>query len=460
MPPQNIGKFFQSIIENINLGIIVVNEKGNVVYVNPAYEPFIGKSVSELMGKHISEVVDEPGIQNTVITGQAELGVWMKTKGEKFYCHRIPFKHNNQKYAMAVIAIERPDQLNTVLEKLWLMEAHLSFYEKKFGTKIRQDHTFETIIGQSISIEFVKKLALKASKSHSNVLITGETGVGKDVFATAIHNHSKRFGGPFVKVNCAAIPEQLIESEFFGYEKGAFTGAHEKGKIGKFEYANNGTIFLDEIGDLPLSMQPKLLRVLQDGEITRVGGNKPIYVNVRVIAATNKNLEMMVSKNQFRSDLFYRLNVFCLEIPPLRKRKEDIPLFIDKFLKTECDKLGVPLKKMCKNVLNKLKQYSWPGNVRELANVIESLVNYSEGNEITMEDLYLVMGSKLEMTDLYPEEITKLDEILLHIEKRIIMDKINEFDGNKTKAAENLGIHRTTLYEKLRKMGINPNEIV
>ncbi|HHV19267.1 MAG TPA: sigma-54-dependent Fis family transcriptional regulator [Thermoanaerobacterales bacterium] len=263
-----------------------------------------------------------------------------------------------------------------------------------------------------------------------------------------------------MKVNCAAIPEQLIESELFGYESGAFTGASEKGKIGKFEYANNGTIFLDEIGDLPLSMQPKLLRVLQDGEITRVGGNKPIYVNVRVIAATNKNLEMMVSKNQFRSDLFYRLNVFCLEIPPLRKRKEDIPLFIDKFLKTECDKLGVPLKKMCKNVLNKLKQYSWPGNVRELANVIESLVNYSEGNEITMEDLYLVMGSKLEMTDLYPEEITRLDEILLHIEKRIIIDKINEFDGNKTKAAENLGIHRTTLYEKLRKMGIDPNEIV
>ncbi|HHV19268.1 MAG TPA: PAS domain S-box protein [Thermoanaerobacterales bacterium] len=191
MPLQNIGKFFQSIIENINLGIIVVNEEGNVVYVNPAYEPFIGKSVSELMGKHISEVVEEPGIQNTVITGQAELGVWMKTKGEKFYCHRIPFKHNNQKYAMAVIAIERPDQLNIVLERLWLTEAHLSFYEKKFGAKIQQNYTIEKIIGHSQAIESVKKLALKASKSNSNVLITGETGVGKEVFATAVHNHSK-----------------------------------------------------------------------------------------------------------------------------------------------------------------------------------------------------------------------------------------------------------------------------
>ena len=183
--------------------------------------------------------------------------------------------------------------------------------------------------------------------------------------------------------------------------------------------------------------------MLQDGNY-QSRRKQPIYVNVRVIAATNKNLEAMVSK-PISFGLFYRLNVFCLEIPPLRKRRDDIPLFVERFLKTECDKLGVPLKKICKNVLNKLKQYSWPGNVRELANVIESLVNYSDGNEITMEDLYLVMGSKLESMDLYPSEITRLDEILLHIEKRIIIDKINEFDGNKTKAAENLGIHRTTL---------------
>lgn len=317
---------------------------------------------------------------------------------------------------------------------------------------------FDSIIGNSSCLEEIKVEAQKAAKSTSTVLIQGESGTGKELFARAVHFHSNRSKGPFIPINCAAIPEQLLESELFGYEDGAFTGARRGGKAGKFELANKGTIFLDEIGDMPIHLQTKLLRVLQEYVIEKIGGKESIPIDVRVIAATNRDLEKKVLEGEFRQDLFYRLNVIPLNIPPLRERKEDIVILV-KYLLEKCN------KKLLKNIekiddcsLEAFMNYDWPGNVRELENTIEYAVNMCSSSVIKYTDLpnrLKNIESSLKSTKF--EEIISIKEL----EKREIEKALEYFGDTKqaiTKAAEVLELSRATLYRKIKEYGIKQSQ--
>ncbi len=323
----------------------------------------------------------------------------------------------------------------------------------------------EEIVGQSAPIKRLFDEIGKVAPTKSRVLITGESGTGKELIARAIHRRSSREGGPFIKVNCAAIPQELIESELFGYEKGAFTGA-DKRKIGQFEMADGGTLFLDEIGDMSLSAQAKVLRALQFGEITRVGGRQTVNVDVRVLAATNRDLEAAVSKGLFREDLFFRLNVVPIKAAPLRERKDDIPLLLGQFIKAFCQENGYREKSIDYNVINILSQYHWPGNVRELKNLTERLMIMS-GDQITVSDLpdNMLSGSitpsssssnsaALLSTNGSRERL-QLKEFRDLVEKQYIADTLAENDWNISKTAQVLGVERTNLHKKLKFLGLN-----
>lgn len=316
---------------------------------------------------------------------------------------------------------------------------------------IKSKYYISSIIGNSKAIEKVKIQAKKIAGGNASVLITGESGTGKELFAKAIHFESRRSEGPFIAINCAAIPENLLESELFGYANGAFTGASKSGKIGKFELADGGTIFLDEVGDMPLQFQAKLLRVLQDRAVIPVGSNKIKTIDVRVISATNKKIEEMVRQGLFREDLYYRLNVIPIEIPPLRERKEDIQLLIDYFLKKFCISYGIDKPAIDKNALSALESYSWKGNIRELQNVVEYAVNIiQEEAEINLSHL--------------PENIQNVQNQhensslnLEEIEKKTIIRALKLYGSStedKKYAAMALGISLSTLYRKLERFGI------
>lgn len=316
------------------------------------------------------------------------------------------------------------------------------------------------IVGKSKSIQNVLSLIDKLSKTDTTVLIVGESGTGKELVARAIHEKSSRAQKPFIPVNCAAIPESLLESELFGHEKGAFTGAIYS-RPGRFELANEGTIFLDEIGDMPLVLQVKILRVIQDKTIERVGSTRALKINVRIIAATNKNLEIEVKEGRFREDLFWRLNVVPLTIPPLRERKEDIPLLCEYFIDKFSQKFGYTLR-LKPEVVDLFMKYSWPGNVRELENLIERLYVLSEDEVVDLEDIpeKIRFAENRFSKQLIPEDLNPfsvsidLNETLKEYEKKLILHALNMSGWVKSKAAKYLNINRTTLIEKMKRLGI------
>lgn len=321
----------------------------------------------------------------------------------------------------------------------------------EYLTEELKNRTGRVIIGESPKMKRVLEMVEKVANSNATVLITGESGTGKELIANAIHYNSNRKDKPYVKVNCGAIPESLIESELFGHEKGAFTGAISR-KLGRFERANGGTIFLDEVGELSPATQVKLLRVLQERQIERVGGTEVIDVDIRVIAATNRDLKKMVEEGAFREDLYYRLNVMPIELPPLRERKEDIPKLIRYFLKKYCDEMGKPDMDVSDNAMEALVSYSWKGNIRELENVMERLVILSQGNVINKGDLpkELIYDNKQAAEFQLPEQGIKLDEV----EKSLIRQALEKCNNNQTKAAELLGITRHTLIYRMEKYRI------
>nr|WP_053832088.1 sigma 54-interacting transcriptional regulator [Paraclostridium bifermentans] len=338
----------------------------------------------------------------------------------------------------------------------------LDFIDKvdaiKNYNKISNDHKIylENIIGSSYAINKSKEEALMASKTNSTVLITGESGTGKELFARAIHNHSCRAGNPFIAINCAAIPDNLLESELFGYEEGAFTGAKKGGSLGKFELADKGSIFLDEIGDMSLHLQAKLLRVLQEKEVDKIGAKHNVSIDVRIIAATNKDLEHMVRKGTFREDLYYRLNVIPVVLPTLRQRKNDIHLLIEYMMKEYSNKLDKNVQDIDLQALEYLCEYSWPGNIRELQNVIEYSVNRCEGKIITLDNLpnrIKRANSNEDQIIEFNENIKTLDELE---KKEIIkaLEKYKDYKKDKDLAAKALGISRATLYRKIERYKI------
>ena len=344
-------------------------------------------------------------------------------------------------------------EIISVKDKLEKAERESERYSDELNYYKSRQRGLTGLIGESRDIKKIKELISYVAKTEATVLITGETGVGKEVIAKEIHQSSNRSNGPYIKVNCAAIPDSLLESELFGYEKGAFTGAQNKEKLGMFELANGGTLLLDEIGEMPMTLQSKLLRVLQERELMRIGGTKSISIDVRVIASTNQSLINQIETGRFREDLYYRLNVVPIHIPPLRERIDDIPLLsykmLEKFnLKYEKD------KKLSKEAIQVLSQYRWPGNVRELGNVIERIIVSDDEEVIGEESVINVLGRLIDgPLPLTLEEGTSLKEAVLQLEKDLIQKALNKHKST-YKAAKSLGMSQPTLFRKAKQLGI------
>ena len=432
-------KKLEILLNNMNKAIVSIDTKGNIDKYNVKFRDIFNIEDKKLEKGNIFQLLDfikKPSVKD-----------FEKYKTGTFYYKK---QNRNLKgiYNISEIVVNKKLK-GYVIDFIENKEAIKNY------NKINKDYkiTLDNIISTSEIMEHTKQKALIASKSNSTVLITGESGTGKELFARAIHNHSDRSDYPFVAVNCAAIPDNLLESELFGYEEGAFTGAKKGGKLGKFEIAQKGTIFLDEIGDMSLHLQGKLLRVLQERELDKIGSGSNILIDVRVIAATNKNLEELVKNGQFREDLYYRLKVIPLMLPPLRNRKDDIPLLIDYMIKEYSQKLNKDVIGMEDDVRTALVDYSWPGNVRELQNIIEYSINMSISNLLTLDIIPNNIKYKYYDDKCHKEEISTLADL----EKEEIIKALNKFKNykkDKELVAKALGISRATLYRKLEKYNL------
>ena len=433
-------KKLEILLNSMNKAVVSIDKEGNIDKYNVKFKEIFNMRDDNIDGENIFQLLDFIKKPSTNDLKKHKTGV--------FY-----YKENSRNlkgiYNVSEIAVKNK-----------LKGYVIDFIENKDAiknyNKINKDYkiTLDNIISESEIMEHTKQKALIASKSNSTVLITGESGTGKELFARAIHNHSDRVDNTFVTVNCAAIPDNLLESELFGYEEGAFTGAKKGGKLGKFEIAHKGTIFLDEIGDMSLHLQGKLLRVLQERELDKIGGKSNILIDVRVIAATNKNLVELVEKGQFREDLYYRLNVIPITLPALRQRKDDIPLLIDYMIKEYAHKLNKDVIGIEDDAKKTLIDYSWPGNVRELQNVIEYSINMSDSSLLNLDIIPNNIKSKY-----YDEKSNKCEEIrtLEDLEKEEISKALNKFKHykkDKELVAKSLGISRATLYRKLEKYNL------
>lgn len=448
---RNSTEILNTVIETAYDGMVIIDKAGIITMMSNAYTDFLGIKREDAIGKHVSEVIENTRMPIVLETGKEEVAQLHRIKGNYMIASRIPIIKNGEIIGVVgKVLFRNVKELNSLYKKISVIEKELANYKSKLKELNTASYSLENIIGESDTILLAKAIVQKAAHTSSNVLILGESGTGKEIFAHAIHSESNRHEGPFVKVNCAAIPSDLLESELFGYEAGAFTGAKKEGKIGKFEIANEGTIFLDEIGDMPLHMQVKLLRVIQEREVEKVGGVATKKINIRIIAATNRNLERLVSEGKFREDLYYRLNVVTIEIPPLRERGNDIILISNHLIK----KLSVDLDKRVKGISKEaeqyLKTYEWKGNVRELENILERAINIMGDSEvINVDDLPKEITGK--KASIIPK---RLQDIIEESEKNAIILALRASNGNKTKAAKILDIGRTSLYEKIEKYKI------
>lgn len=444
----------QTIIDKAYDGIVMINKKGSISFLSPSLIELFELDKFQAIHKPIDELLPQLALTQVVKSGLANISDFMEVNGIQYIVHRIPIFQDQQ--VVGAIGKIMFRQLQEVRESFKRLDSH----ESKNGAIKQQRRrsessrfTFDEIITGDYQMEKLVRSISKAAKGRSTILIRGESGTGKELFAHAIHSASPRDEKPFVTVNCAAIPEHLLESEFFGYDEGAFTGARHKGKIGKFDLAHGGTLFLDEVGDMSLPLQAKLLRVLQEGEFYRVGGTDRIHVDVRIISATNRPLEDMVESGLFREDLFYRLNVISFEIPPLRLRKSDILLLCDLFIKDLNKINGTSITGIDSEAEKVMLMYEWPGNVRELRNVLERAMVFAESGKIQLDDL---PDYVLKKTSLPSSEPPVLQQNLLNkAEQDTIQLALQKTNGNKSKAARLLGISRSVLYEKLKKYGMN-----
>lgn len=442
---QALRIFFDDASESL----VIIDSNGYIVMMNKPYADFLGIRQEDAIGKYVVSIIDNTRLHIVVNVGKPEYGQVQMIRGHKAITSRIPIFNNGQIIgAIGKVIFKDSSELDKLYRRVEEQKKELSNYKERLR-KIQGNYfALDNIIGNNRKIIELKDTVKKVSHSDSTVLITGQSGTGKEVFANAIHETSNRRDNNFVKINCAAIPENLLESELFGYDEGAFTGSKKGGKIGKFELANHGTIFLDEIGDMNIDMQSKILRVLQDKVVERVGCNDTKKVDVRIIAATNQNLIEKIEKGKFREDLYYRLNVVPIELPLLRDRKDDIDVLCKFFIKKFNDKFGIYIEMISDEAMSRMLEYNWPGNIRELENVIERAYNFVEGNEIVLENL---PDNILNYMDASKGE---LNNKMNNYEKEMIVKTLKECNGNKSRTARILGINRSNLYHKLKKYNI------
>jgi len=444
-------EMLELILDHSHEGVVLCDSQGKIRYFNRIYGETFNLNPEKDVGKHITEIFPDARIPIVAQTGIPEFGVIYLWKGQKLVVNRIPVKERGKVNGVITQVLFRDIQeLRELNEKVNFLQTKIISIGAEFRQYFQAKYTLDDIIGDSDQIQQLKSQIVKHAQSSLPVLILGESGTGKELCAHALHRLSPRSKRAFMVINCAAIPKELMESELFGYEQGAFTGAAQKGRIGKLELVEGGTLFFDEIGDMPLEMQAKILRVIEEKEVTKVGGRKPVPVNFSLIAATNRDIEDLVPKGAFRSDLYYRINTFVLKIPPLRERKEDIFSIAQHLVfSSECN----PSKKaiaFSDEVLQSLMDHDWPGNIRELKNLVNFAVNNLGPEErlIQLTHLPLSFLKTRKESSLLTSRLP-YKEAMLHRQKEIIQEALNSTSGNKMAAAKLLGISRSVLYEKL-----------
>jgi transcriptional regulator with PAS, ATPase and Fis domain len=460
---KRLKKILDSAIEFAYDGVVITDHAGNITMVNEGFLDLYGfQSNKQIIGKKISKIAPEIPFHKSLDEKKAVKGEVIKIKGKPCILTQSPIIQNHELIgAIYKIIFRQLDVWKDLLVRMEQLENELTYYRGELMKITGKDDPFAHIISLTPGMDKLKKEAYIAAQSFSTVLITGESGTGKELIAEGIHNASGR-PGAFIKVNCAAIPQELLESEFFGYADGAFTGARKGGKPGKFELADLGTLFLDEIGDMPLQLQAKLLRVLQEKEFERIGDTKTTHVDVRIIAATNKDLWQLVQEGNFREDLFYRINVIHLHIPPLRDRLDDIPILCKHFIQKMNKKTKKTILDVTPEVIQLFQSFYWPGNIRQLENIIERAFHFCHASYIDVEHLpesflsTIKLDSSPNITNhktINPLKWNRQEQIN-DADKKIILEALEKANGNKTKAAEILGISRSTLYEKIKKYQI------
>jgi len=455
MPYEEREHRLRTILNSVSEGIVAVNKEGEIIQINDVACNIFHCSSEEVIGSHAKELFQE----------NAPILETLKT-GLPYRLEEREFKKGNRVIHVLASGVPVLNEKGQVIGAVSNMKDFRQVEEiiSKVDRK-KQLLTFEGIIYQSAKMRHVIETAKMVAKGNSTVLLRGESGTGKELFARAIHMESLRKSAPFIAINCAALPDSLLESELFGYEEGSFTGATKGGKKGIFEQAEHGTIFLDEIGEIPTQVQVRLLRVLQEGMIRRVGGAKELSVDVRIVAATHRNLEEMIQNNEFREDLYYRLNVIPLWIPSLRERREDIPLIARHLIRKISDKLGKPEIHLIKESIDLLMNQPWPGNVRQLENTLERIINVIDSAEVTPQHFYdwtdLVstrhtaecVEGDFQIKIPIDKEWPTLKEIVSDVEKQVLI-RVLETHSSSRKAGRILGVSNTTILNKMKSYGI------
>ncbi|MBU1276288.1 MAG: sigma 54-interacting transcriptional regulator [Proteobacteria bacterium] len=452
---QELYREVEAVFESSFDGLFVVDGKGDTVRLNSAYERISGLRREDIVGRNVKELVRDKIIDRSVTMQvrkrRAPVTIMQKIQGDRnMMVTGTPVFDENDEISLVVINVRDLTVLNQLKASLEETRKLESLYHQSLTEQINLDHALERMVIRSEAMKNLLLKAVKAANVDNSVLLCGESGVGKSMLARIIHEMSRRRSKPFVKINCGAIPESLMESELFGYEAGSFTGALPQGKAGLFETADQGTIFLDEVAELTTSMQVKLLEVMDENRFTRIGATQPKTVNVRVIAATNQDLKAMMEQDRFREDLYYRLNVIPIVIPPLRERREDIPALARQMVQNYCEQHNLN-KKLGPEVVDVLRKYDYPGNIRELKNMLESMMVMGEGETITLADVpsELRGGARLARDHLGKE--TSFKQAVREFELNLIQNAVGRY-GSVADAAQALGVHPATFWRKLAEV--------
>ncbi len=453
MEPEKLKDLMQKAL--INLGeVVLLDEEGRMVYISEEYAQNMHISIEESLDQPVEKIIEDTCLHRVLREGKVERGGTYHRGGEVFFVNRFPIQEDGKVVGLVAQAILSSALERKVQEAVGGFAEELNYYKNKYHQISAPKSTLDSIVGDSLVIRDLKESLHMVASTRSSVLITGKSGTGKEVFAGAIHNLSNRRDKAFIRLNCAAIPDNLLESELFGYEGGAFTGALRGGKIGDFEAANGGTLFLDEVDSLSMSMQAKLLRAIQEREIKKVGSTKPIPIDVRFIFATNKDLHEMVKKGTFREDFYYRINVINLHLPPLKDRREDIRPLVANFIEKLNRELGRNVREVTPEAMAMLEQYDWPGNIRELENCVERAFNYVTGSVVEARHIVLPGLSGPVMPLAAPAAVGTLKEVRGQAEKLAIQQALRACGGNKKEAAKRLDIDRSILYDKMKRYGL------
>ena len=465
------GDILSHFLTNPFEALSVVDRQGIIRYLSPIHERFFGLPPGGAVGRHTSDVVENSRLHHVVETGKAEIGLLHQMRGVTRVVTRHPIRNARGEVVGAIgqIMFKGPEQLQALSEELSKLKSEVAYYRRELNDLRNRSYGLEQMVGDSLAMQRLKQQISKVAPLDVPVLFTGESGTGKELAAHAIHKLSARRDGTMVMVNAAALPSTLVESELFGYESGAFTGAEKKGRKGKIEHADGGTLFFDEVGDMPADVQVKLLRVLQDGTFQRVGGMELRRSNFRLVSASNRNFEAMIADGSFRLDLFYRIGGVTIRLPSLRERLEDIPLLADLALSQFAERHHQKRKVLSQDAVAFLKSQPWPGNVRQLMHVVERAAIFSESDIIEPADFGLIETEVIDMPPppasdpgdgvappLLPNaaEPMRVSSALEQVEEQLIRQAMVRFHGNKKRVAAELGISRSYLYKRLAQIGL------